>query len=52
MTATERKRLMQKTDSNQKEEIIDKIIENDVDDYIKYSIRAPHSNPEDRKRYY
>lgn len=46
MTATDRKRLIQQTDHNQKEEIIDKIIENDVDDYIKYqSVPAQHSNP-------
>lgn len=35
MTATDRKRMMQQNDHTQREEIIDRIIENDVEDYIK-----------------
>jgi hypothetical protein len=55
MTATDKKRMMRKTDQDQKEEIIDKIIENDVDDYIKYQSVPAHnynSSPEDRRKYY
>lgn len=53
VTATERQRLMQRTDHNQKEEIIEKIIEKDVDDFIKYSsVPAQHCSPEERKRFY
>lgn len=53
LTATDRKKLVEQTDQGQKEEIIDKIIEMDVNDFLKFqSVPSQSSNPEERKKYF
>lgn len=45
--------MVEQTDNNQKEQIIDKIIQNDVSDFLKFeSVCSGDSNPEERKKHF